>query len=295
VADSSYQDRQGLTFAQAEGVEPLPTQLKRAEISPRLAALVWAFLNQEISSSAVREQLGRGRFIWRDIFSDYHVHSQCRPIDEFRGDSGSVLKQVKSVMYSNDYAKFYELLQFIARHAKRPNGFVDEIAKCLKAARAPFTLVNGDTFVPIASEEEVAAAVRAFEDTSVDGLAGPQAHLRAAAEALTIGQYTDGIRESIHAVESVARTLAPSGSLGDALAILEKEPIGIHGGLKSGFKSIYGYTSDEKGIRHPLLEKGSADVDETDAIFMFSACAAFVSYLIAKARKAGLSNPSRRG
>lgn len=136
-------------------------------------------------------------------------------------------------------------------------------------------------------EEEVAAAVRAFEDTSVDGLKGAQAHLRAAAEALTIGQYTDSIRESIHAVESVARVLAPSGSLGDALAILEKS-IAVHGGLRSGFKSIYGYTSDEKGIRHPLLEKDTASVDETDALFMFSACAAFISYLVGKARSAGL-------
>lgn len=151
MPDSPYEDRRGLTFAQAEAAEPLPTQLKRTEISPRLAALVWAFLHREISSSAVREQLGRERFIWRDIFSDYHVYSQCRPIDEFRDDSGSILRQVKTVLYSNDYTKFYELLQFIARYAKRPNGFVDEIARCLKAARAPFTLVNSDTFVPIAS------------------------------------------------------------------------------------------------------------------------------------------------
>lgn len=62
----------------------------------------------------------------------------------------------------------------------------------------------------------------------------------------------------------------------------------IHGALKSGFKAIYGYTSDEKGIRHPLLDIGVAKVDETDAIFMFSACAAFISYLIGKARSADL-------
>lgn len=65
---------------------------------------------------------------------------------------------------------------------------------------------------------------------------------------------------------SVARTLACSGSLDDALAVLEKSTA-VHGGLKSGFKAIYGYTSDEEGIRHPLLETDAANVDETDAIF----------------------------
>ncbi len=62
----------------------------------------------------------------------------------------------------------------------------------------------------------------------------------------------------------------------------------IHGALKSGIKSIYGYTSNEQGIRHPLLEKDAPNVDESDALFMLSACAAFVSYLVGKARSAGL-------
>ena len=48
---------------------------------------------------------------------------------------------------------------------------------------------------------------------------------------------------------------------------------------------------DEKGIRHPLLDKGDAEVDETDALFMIGACGAFVSYLINKSRAAGLLKP----
>ncbi|MGQ0446262.1 MAG: hypothetical protein ACT4O2_14345, partial [Beijerinckiaceae bacterium] len=104
---------------------------------------------------------------------------------------------------------------------------------------------------------------------------------------LTAGNYTSSIRESIHAVESVARTLAPSGKLSEALAKLEKSAV-IHGGLKKGFSSIYGYTSDEQGIRHPLLDDSQAKVDEADALFMIGACAAFVSYMIHKVRLAGL-------
>jgi hypothetical protein len=58
--------------------------------------------------------------------------------------------------------------------------------------------------------------------------------------------------------------------------------------MKEGFVKLYGFTSDQNGIRHPLLEKGEANVDETDALFMIGACAAFVSYLINKSRAAGL-------
>jgi hypothetical protein len=60
--------------------------------------------------------------------------------------------------------------------------------------------------------------------------------------------------------------------------------------MKRGFLSLHGYTSDENGIRHALLEEGAAKVAETDALFMIGACAAFVSYLINKARSAGILN-----
>jgi hypothetical protein len=58
--------------------------------------------------------------------------------------------------------------------------------------------------------------------------------------------------------------------------------------MKSGFGSLYGYTSDSQGIRHALLDKDAPDVDEADALFMIGACAAFVSYLVNKGRAAGL-------
>jgi hypothetical protein len=118
---------------------------------------------------------------------------------------------------------------------------------------------------------------------------GARAHLRKAAEELTAGHYADSVRESIHAVEGVARILESSASLSGALDRLEKS-VKIHAAMKRGFLSLYGYTSDEDGIRHALLDDGTAKVDETDALFMIGACAAFVSYLINKARSAGVLN-----
>ena len=43
---------------------------------------------------------------------------------------------------------------------------------------------------------------------------------------------------------------------------------------------MYGYTNDENGIRHALLEEGAAAVDLDDAVFMFGACASFAAYLV---------------
>jgi hypothetical protein len=105
---------------------------------------------------------------------------------------------------------------------------------------------------------------------------------------VTEGDYGGSIRESVHAVEAVARTLEPTANkLAPALAKLEKT-VRIHPALSRGFGNLYGFTSDEKGIRHPLLDEPVANVDETDALYMLGSCAAFVSYLINKARVSGL-------
>ena len=60
----------------------------------------------------------------------------------------------------------------------------------------------------------------------------------------------------------------------------------LHGTLKSAFKQLYGYTSDEDGIRHAILEDKKVGFDE--AKYMIVACSAFVNFLISKAEAAGL-------
>jgi hypothetical protein len=147
--------------------------------------------------------------------------------------------------------------------------------------------VDKEVICPIASDAEHATIVKAFADLEATQFHGARAHLRNAASNLTGGKFADSIRESIHAVESACRTLDPSADLSKALAKLQQR-ISIHKAMRTGFASLYGYTSDEDGIRHALLEAGDAKVDEADALFMIGACAAFVSYLLNKARTSGV-------
>ena len=115
---------------------------------------------------------------------------------------------------------------------------------------------------------------------------GAETHLREAAERLSARQYAASIVNSIHAVESVARKIDPKGSkaLGPALDSLEKAGFSVHPALKEGFKKLYGYTNDEPGLRHPLIDKGAPDVGLDEAVFMFGACAFFAAYLANKHR-----------
>ena len=174
MAHSSYEERRGLTFAQAEGVEPLPSQLKRTEVPRKLSALVWVVLHRETTAHVYTSSLTGDRYVdgrWEAILRDYHVFSQHRPIDEFSSRVSGIIETFKSVVYSGDYILFYEFLQFVVRHDHCTPDFVDEITECLQVAHAPFTLV-GQTLMPVGSQEETAAVTRAFADTTTTRLAG---------------------------------------------------------------------------------------------------------------------------
>ncbi len=282
--DDPYADRRRLTFEQAEGVEPLPAQLLPKELSQELRALLWALVYE-----GLRQDLRYGDVAgsWRSILYAYHVTREHLPVDEFIDDFQYLTNKLKVMFMRSDYVRIFGFLQYVIRHESQPHNFDGDFDFLLEKGRAGYRVLDGKTIIPIASDAELTTLKHAFADLATSEFRGARSHLQTAGSELTAGNYTSSIRESIHAVESVARTLAPSGKLSEALAKLEKSAA-IHGSLKSGFLSIYGYTSNEQGIRHPLLEDSQARVDEADALFMIGACAAFVSYMIHKARLAGL-------
>lgn len=93
--------------------------------------------------------------------------------------------------------------------------------------------------------------------------------------------YKNSIKESISAVESICQIICKDdkATLGKALNKLEESGIKLHKSLKEAFSKLYGYTSDEGGIRHAegLFE---SNVSFEDAKFMLVTCCAFVNYLI---------------
>ena len=286
------QDPRSLTFEQREGAAPLPRQLELREISQELRARIWHIF--EVSIVAHRSSMGGTPWIvdpWKAILQAKWVYRDHR-LEEFSTSHKARMADLRSTVEFGDYADFFGLLEWIIRQPECPPKFRAAVSLALKGSRSAYRIVDQDRIMAISDEAEAENLSRVLSELSKARLAAPREHLKRAASQLTVGNWADSVRESIHAVESVARILAP-GETGLASALKKLEGTAkIHGGLKSGLNSIYGYTSDEQGIRHPMIDDPDANVDETDAIFMLGACASFVSYLIGKARAAGLLKAS---
>lgn len=282
--ENEFSYRKELTFEQAEGAAPLPSQLALKEVSEGLKAKMWQVFHDSLVADGNSYLSGN----WELVLRDHHVDRLNLPIDTFSPYKPTVIQELRENLFDDDYLNFFGFIQYVLRHHRCPPYIKQAVPAVLKLHRAAYRVVDGDTIAPFATEAEAATAEKALDELKSAGMDGARTHLRKAMSELTAGSWAGSIRESIHAVESVARTIVPGAStLGPALTALEKNRV-IHSALKSAFGSLYGFTSDAGGIRHARFEKSDAEVDEADAMFMIGACSAFVTYLIQKKRAAGI-------
>src|SRR5690349_7159930 len=102
MADSGYEDRKRLTFEQAEGAAPLPSQLKLKEISKELRALLWDVLYRSISASVTTEWINLRTTIyiltepWRSIAYAKFVYRDFNAAHAFNDDSAHFIGDIQT-------------------------------------------------------------------------------------------------------------------------------------------------------------------------------------------------------
>lgn len=227
------------------------------------------------------------RSLWHHFFK--------LPVDNIPSHFDSTIIQIRDYFFIKEWYNVYDFIEFVAN--LNPNSIPIDVKAfklfCNGIFEKEFSGYRfiDDKIVPITNKTEIAEIESALNYSShLSGLQGANIHLHSALDKIsskTSPDYRNSIKESISAVESIAKVI--SGNNKDTLSgSLDKikGKIKIHPLLEKGFKSIYGYTSDSSGIRHGLTEANDCSFE--DAKFMVVASSAFINYLIAKADKAGV-------
>lgn len=227
-----------------------------------------------------------GKEVWTKCFR--------KPFDEY---PSGFSQEVKYRLQEYPFAEVMDLLEFLGnskrvvkwekwREEKMPYRRTEDKATIPRASDynrvfeqflVGFRFV-GDVILPITDEKEIQAVKEALiqsPDAVTEQLDKSMKFLASRENP----QYAQSLQCSISAVESQCRILLNNNKLelGAALAELEKQGLKIHKALKKGFQTIYGFTSDENGVRHGGIEP--SEVDANLAQFFLVACSAFVNYL----------------
>lgn len=205
------------------------------------------------------------------------------------------LKQIFFYKSSNEWHQAYNLIEFIAEHCNdmrynlKPETFKSKVNQILEEEMSGHRFIGG-SLAPITSPEEIQSIVTSIQTAKERHLFGTQQHIETAVTLLSkkpTPDYRNSIKESISAIESIVKQITgeESSGLDKALVKLDAK-VKFHGAFKSGLLSLYGYTSDEDGIRHAILEEPHTGFDE--AKFMLISCSALINFMISKASKHGL-------
>ena len=83
-------------------------------------------------------------------------------------------------------------------------------------------------------------------------------------------------------LENSSRGVWALTAAGRSVNSVEDRPIASC--AQKAFSNLYGYASDEEGIRHSLIDDAASPAGQDEAVFMLGACASFSSFLWRKHR-----------
>ena len=277
-----------MTFSQRQGYEEVPAPLRLEELPPIARVRIWNVLYAHLH--ATKNLSGYIDGPWESILRRLWAWHDNRPLDDWTDSFAVWCDNLRRRVEYEEFNRVFDLIQFIMQDAKCPHTFLTTMSEAFASCQLAYKIDVGPppTIFPAATPEEGDQLQRNLVELRAAGLDGCTAHLRLSAERVSAEDWAGSIRESIHAVESVAKQVTPDGArtLGAALNSLGKQGVLRHKALKEAFSKLYGYTSDESGIRHALLDEAKAKVTIDEAVFFLGACASFASYLWRKHKAA---------
>lgn len=255
-------------------------ELQINSVSQNLRNRVWNYYNEH----ELQQMSALGKRVKDTFNSKMSVDKKIGDRLGYQIHDFSLPSKLRSfVLESEEWYKLYDFIEIyldcveVDKHQK-----ATDLNKILEEENSAYRIVDCKV-VPLVDETEIEETQRVvhspYESVSK--------HTKKAIDLFsnrTNPDYENSIKESISAVESMCCVIVgKDDTLSNALKKLKENGVHIHPAMEKAFISLYGYTSDESGVRHGGKE--TAEVTFEDAKFMLVSCSAFVNYLIEKWEK----------
>lgn len=196
--------------------------------------------------------------------------------------SESVLTTIKKYIYRAEWFNVFDLLEALLDYTSDFYQF--DLSQYINAPFEKYGVgyrVIDELITPISDEVEIESIDGALSNNTESA----KNHFARALELMADREqpdYRNSIKESISAIEALCKKLSGNdkGTLGDCLKTVEDKGH-IHPAMKRAFQQLYGYTSDQGGIRHALTDDSEEPTLE-EARYMLVICSAFSNYLVSK-------------
>lgn len=287
-----FSDRIGATQASLDlYVDSIPDSLRNS---------IWNFILELYPNSAHDDEK-------RKLCLYLAKHFRKSRVDQVPSRSYDVSEWLQSYYFSLPWHQIYNLVEFLVKHhyyilhhvagfhvdqrklSNLKEGMENRFNHMFEVERSGFRFIGG-VLSPITDQLELDAVASSIVQLNEAQLVGAKKHIQTALELFSkrpTPDYRNSIKESISAVESVAKIIGTKDGDGISTALkVLGDKANLHGALKSAFEKLYGFTSDDDGIRHAMIDDPSVGFDE--AKYMIVSCSAFCSYLLGKAQSVDL-------
>lgn len=279
-------------FSQRKGIRPLNKDLQHEFMDRELRIQLWNALHNHVWGY-LPEPYDTPLFVPQNqldmekkVNQLWQTHFKM-PVDATKS-AHEMLEKIRQHYFEAEWWEVYDLIEALLALLPQDQNvpLKQQINDVLRIENAAYRIV-GDEVAPITDEHEIEAIESAFQQ----GITETHTHLARGLELLKDRKqpdYRNSIKESISAVEAACKAITgmPKATLADCIREIEQKAV-IHRAFKDALVKLYGYTSDEGGIRHGLTENSELP-SFSEAKYMLVVCAAFVNYLFTKGAELGI-------
>ncbi|MEW6012240.1 MAG: AbiJ-NTD4 domain-containing protein [Elusimicrobiota bacterium] len=259
-------------FSERYGYNKIDESLNYQNISPALKNRIWNLFYDIYSNFEYKISLNFLEFVWEKFFK--------LRIDELNiASSYSALMDIKKKFFNLNWYEVYDFVEFVYNETDVKKMWEIGVNKILEEERAPYRLIKGH-IAPLTNKEEINEIEKALEEN--DKLIQAKKHIEKALILFsdrTNPDYENSIKEAISAIETLSKKILKDekGTLGELIKKTD-----LHPALKDGINKIYGWTSDEGGLRHGNKPEQKNKYLENESRFMLIFCSALFNYLVSK-------------